>query len=107
MVGGFAGQNVPAVGISIGFERLILLLTEIGYEIKDKQEKIAILFDGGLSNTEYLELLKVVNELRQEKIVYLNKKSKNVKRQKETLFDLGFCEFIDVKSGEDINKIKL
>ena len=107
MVGGFAGQNVPAVGISIGFERLILLLTEIGYEIKEKQEKIAILFDGGLSNTEYLELLKVVNELRQEKIVYLNKKSKNVKRQKETLFDLGFCEFIDVKSGEDINKIKL
>ncbi len=41
MVGKFTGQKVPACGISIGFERLILILTESGFAVPGTRTKKA------------------------------------------------------------------
>ena len=40
MIGKFTGQDTPAVGFSIGFERIVMLLLERGYQVPtSKREK--------------------------------------------------------------------
>lgn len=43
MVGKFLGTQVPAVGFSIGFERVCGILLEQGYQIPGAKQKIALL----------------------------------------------------------------
>ena len=47
MIGKFTGQPTPACGFSIGFERIVMLLLERGYEIPDNKEKLALLIEKG------------------------------------------------------------
>lgn len=47
MVGKFLGQQVPAVGFSIGFERVCGILLEQGYQIPGAKPKIALLYPAG------------------------------------------------------------
>ena len=44
MVGKFLGTQVPAVGFSIGFERVCSILLEQGYQIPGAKQKIALLY---------------------------------------------------------------
>ena len=44
MVGKFLGVQVPAVGFSIGFERVCGILLEQGYQIPGAKQKIALLY---------------------------------------------------------------
>ena len=44
MVGKFIGQQVPAVGFSIGFERVCSILLEQGYQIPGAKPHLALLF---------------------------------------------------------------
>ena len=45
MIGKFTGQDTPACGFSIGFERIVMLLLENGYEIPSKRQKKAYLLE--------------------------------------------------------------
>lgn len=45
MVGKFTGQDVPACGFSIGFERIILLLMESGFTVPTQRPKVAYLIE--------------------------------------------------------------
>ena len=47
MVGKFLGQQVPAVGFSIGFERVCGILLEQGYQIPGAKAKVALLYPAG------------------------------------------------------------
>ena len=47
LIGKFIGESVPAVGFSIGFERIFAILTEKGYKIPGAQKKIAVVYDAG------------------------------------------------------------
>ena len=47
MVGKFLGQQVPAVGFSIGFERVCGILLEQGYRIPGARQKLALLYRAG------------------------------------------------------------
>ncbi len=49
MVGNFTGKDVPACGFSIGFERIIMLLMESGFQIPEQPAKVAYLIEKGLS----------------------------------------------------------
>ena len=40
LIGKFTGENIPAVGFSIGFERIFSLLTEAGYTIPDTKREL-------------------------------------------------------------------
>lgn len=108
MVGDFTGQNVPAVGISIGFERLIMLLMENGlYKNCVENKKIAVLYDYKNEEIDKIQLFKVVANLRQDNIVYFNKLNKNVKKQKDDLQNLGYSLIFDIKSNENLDELKL
>ena len=45
MIGKFTGNNTCACGFSIGFERIVMLLLERGYEIPTKNGKKAYLIE--------------------------------------------------------------
>ncbi len=97
MVGKFTGKDVPACGFSIGFERIILLLLENGYQIPERKEKVAFLLEKGLSGEVLCDVIAKAQKLRSENrqvlIVHMNK---NKKFQKEQLTAQGYteiCEF--------------
>ena len=45
MIGKFTGNDVPACGFSIGFERIILLLMESGFKIPERPKRVAYLVE--------------------------------------------------------------
>ena len=108
MVGDFIGQNVPAVGISIGFERLVMLLLENNcFNTNIDKNKIAVLYDAKNAQINKVKLYKIVSNLRKTKTVYLNKYNKNVKKQKDDLQTLGYRQIFDIKVNEDLNNVEL
>lgn len=86
MVEKYANISVPAAGFSIGFERLILLLTERGFVVPTEEEKIAYIIK---ESTQ--EVFKEACKKREEgKIVKILYRSKNYKYQREMLVKTGY-----------------
>ena len=93
MIGKFTGQPTPACGFSIGFERIVMLLLERGYEIPDNKEKLALLIEKGMPQEKMLEVLAFAKEQRAAgKRVMLSIMKKNKKFQKEQLSQEGYTE---------------
>lgn len=93
MIGKFTGQPTPACGFSIGFERIVMLLLERGYEIPDNKEKLALLIEKGMPQEKMLEVLAFAKEQRAAgKQVMLSIMKKNKKFQKEQLSQEGYAE---------------
>jgi histidyl-tRNA synthetase len=94
MIGKFTGNQVPACGFSIGFERIILLLLEQGFEIPGQSEKIAYLIE---KNYPGEKLAQVIEQAQKEralgKQVLVARMNKNKKFQKEKLTAQGYQEF--------------
>lgn len=90
MIGKILGTDVPAIGFSIGFERIIDLLMESGADPLNEQ-KIALLF---AENDELSEVLKCLEHLRQEYdavSIYRSKKKRG--KQIEQLEKQGYSGF--------------
>ena len=94
MVGKFTGQEVPACGFSIGFERIILLMLESGFKIPNESEKVAYLIEKGDSGDRLCEIIAKAQEARGEgKQVLVARMNKNKKFQKEQLISEGYENF--------------
>ena len=93
MIGKFTGQATPAVGFSIGFERIIMLLLERGFSVPDAAGKIAFLIDKNVPDAKLAGIFREAMELRAEgKCVDIARMKKNKKFQKEQLASAGFEE---------------
>ncbi len=96
MVGKFTGQETPAVGFSIGFERIVMLLLEQDYKIEDQGKKIAFLIEKNMPSDRLSAIMKEATDLRGEgNIVLISRMNKNKKFQKEQLEAQGYNEFKD------------
>lgn len=94
MVGSFTGNDVPACGFSIGFERIILLLMEKGFEIPRQPEKIAYLVEKGVSGEALCRVIAQAQEERKDGTkVLVVRMNKNKKFQKEQLVQEGYEQF--------------
>ncbi|MBQ9632214.1 MAG: histidine--tRNA ligase [Lachnospiraceae bacterium] len=97
MVGRFAGRDVPACGFSIGFERIILLLLESGFQIPGSSEKTAFLIEKGYPAEKLPEVLSLAKEERargnQILVEWMNKNKKFQKANLEKEGYTGFREF--------------
>ena len=94
MVGMFTGQEVPACGFSIGFERIVLLLMESGFKVPGSESKIAYLLEKGLPQDKLNEALKAAEADRADgRQVLTVRMNKNRKFQKEQLTAQGYTEF--------------
>ncbi len=94
MVGRFTGREVPACGFSIGFERIILLLMENGFQVTSQGAKVAYLIEKGVSGEN---LRTVIDKAQQEResgaCVLVVRMNKNKKFQKEQLATEGYTQF--------------
>lgn len=94
MVGKFTGNDVPACGFSIGFERIILLLMESGFKVPTQPEKVAYLIEKGVPSEELCKVIAQAQEERKTgKQVLVVRMNKNKKFQKEQLIKEGYEEF--------------
>lgn len=92
MIGTFMNESVPAVGFSIGFERIIDILLEAGFEAKKEKEKIALLYD---KEDSMEEVIKKAEDYRKKGyqvfLFYKAKKlGKQIKNLKQDNFDYLF-----------------
>lgn len=93
MIGKFTGNNVPACGFSIGFERIILLLLEQGFEVPGQSERIAYLVEKNYPGDKLAEVIAQAQEERKAgKQVLVARMNKNKKFQKEKLTAEGYLE---------------
>lgn len=94
MIGKFTGKDVPACGFSIGFERIILLLLESGFQIPGQREKKAFLIEKNYPAAEMAKVMELAQEERNNgKQVLVARMNKNKKFQKEKLTAEGYTEF--------------
>lgn len=94
MIGKFTGNNVPACGFSIGFERIILLLMEQGFQVPGQSEKVAYLIEKNYPGERLAEVIAQAQEERASgKQVLVARMNKNKKFQKEKLAAEGYVEF--------------
>lgn len=97
MIGKFLGQSVPAVGFSIGFERICGILLEQGYKIPGAKEKFALLYD---SSVDFVSVMNKAEELRATYDVCVLKKAKKVGPQLNSLEANGFTKFASFDGTE-------
>ncbi len=92
MVGNFTGQNVPACGFSIGFERIVLILMESGFVIPGSREKVAFLVEKSIPADKYADILSEASKEREAgKQVLVLRMNKNKKFQKDQLNADGYA----------------
>ena len=97
MIGKFTGQDTPAVGFSIGFERIVMLLMERGYQVPTRKEKKAFLIEKNMPQAGMLKVLSFAREERQAgKQVMIANMKKNKKFQKEQLAEQGYSDIVEV-----------
>ena len=96
MIGRFTGNQTPACGFSIGFERIVMLLLEKDYQVPKKGNKTAFLIEKGMPKEKLLEVFKKAEERRaQGDTVSINMMKKNKKFQKDQLSSEGYTEIIE------------
>ena len=96
MVGRFTGKDVPACGFSIGFERIILLLTESGFRVPDAPKKVAYLVEKGVEGQALCDVIAKAQAARETGVqVLVARMNKNKKFQKEQLTAEGYGEFLE------------
>ena len=94
MVGKFTGNDVPACGFSIGFERIILLLMEQGFQIPGRPKKKVFLIEKGVSGKALADCIAQAQKERETGTqVLVARMNKNKKFQKEQLMKEGWEEF--------------
>lgn len=101
MVGKFTGNDVPACGFSIGFERIVLLLTESGFQIPGKPKKTAFLIEKGVGGDRLCEIIARAQAARKEGAqVLVVRMNKNKKFQKDQLIAEGYEDFMEFYKEE-------
>lgn len=94
MIGKFTGNDTPACGFSIGFERIITILMENGFQIPGDSVKKAYLIEKNMPSDKLCEILKEAKEEREKgACVLVSLMNKNKKFQKEQLMKDGYTEF--------------
>ncbi|MBR0397377.1 MAG: histidine--tRNA ligase [Eubacterium sp.] len=97
MIGKFTGQNVPACGFSIGFERIVMLLLERDFQVPTRPQKKAYLLDKRLSPEQVKQAtIRAMQEREAGKAVNVLLMKKNKKFQKQQLTDEGYTEIEEV-----------
>ena len=88
MIGKFLGTKVPAVGFSIGFERVCGILLEQGYQIPGAKQKIALLYN---SDVDFPAVLAKAAQLRDTYNVTVLPQAKKLGKQLGQLEASGFA----------------
>lgn len=97
MIGRFTGNDTSACGFSIGFERIVMLLLESGYQIPEASAKKAYLIDKKVPDGRVQDVMvKARGEREQGMQVTIQRMKKNKKFQKEQLLSEGYVDIEEI-----------
>lgn len=102
MVGKFSGRDVPACGFSIGFERIITVLTDKGFKPPNAAEKIALICNP--DQDDLTTVFSTASRMRNRGlIVSVQPRKKDMRKQLDALVVQGFTSFAFFKGdGNDL-----
>lgn len=86
LIGKFLGESIPAVGFSIGFERIASILLDSDYKIPTSKKKLAVVY----TEESFADALKRANELRSEYDVAMYEAPKKLGKLLAKLEESGF-----------------
>lgn len=96
LIGKFTGVDTPACGFSIGFERIITILMDSGFQVPAHAGKKAFLYEKNMDPAQFRKVLKAAQEERAKGTrVLVAQMNKNKKFQKEQLMKDGYGEFAE------------
>ena len=96
MIGKFTGQSTPAVGFSIGFERIVMLLLENNFQVPGQSDKKAYLIEKGMPADKLRKIFEMAKEERAAgKSINVVIMKKNKKFQKDKMQEEGYTEFVE------------
>ncbi len=95
MIGKFSNNaDIAACGFSIGFERIVTILGDVGFTPPNTQERVALLVDRKVPVDKYMQILQDANALRTSgAIVSVLPMAKNMRHQVELLERSGYTRF--------------
>jgi histidyl-tRNA synthetase len=98
MVGRLLGQDVPACGFSIGFERVVSILEGKTDQVRSERDRVAFLFEPA---DPLAEVAAEAGRLRgRDRTVSLTLKRKNLARQLDDLAGEGFGSYAVFRPGQ-------
>lgn len=89
LIGKFLNEDIPAVGFSIGFERIFGILMEQDYDIPGQKKRIAVFYD----SENYTEALKYAEDLRNDYKVSIIARPKKLGKFLNKIEQQGFDGF--------------
>lgn len=89
LIGKFLNEDIPAVGFSIGFERIFGILMETEYTIPDRKKRIAVFYD----EDTYAQALTYADEIRKDYMVSVIARPKKLGKYLNKLESSGFDGF--------------
>lgn len=100
LIGKFLNENVPAVGFSIGFERIFSILMEHGIDIAERQKKVAVMYE----TQNLVSAVKAAERLRADGIIAsLYIKPKKMGKFLAKLEEKKYDGFVNVENGDDVS----
>ena len=101
MIGKFIGQQVPAVGFSIGFERICDILQEQGFTVPEQKAKMALLYR---PEADFAAVMKKAAALRESYSVSILPQAKKLGKQLGVLEAQGFA-LVAFADNDDIKTL--
>ena len=102
LIGKFTGENVPAVGFSIGFERIFAMLSEEDYAIPGEKKKIALLHNGD----DTVKAILTAEKLRNDYSVVIYEKPKKLSKFLDKIKAKGYSGFCFLDDEIEIRELK-
>ncbi|UNK72592.1 histidine--tRNA ligase [Microbacterium sp. H1-D42] len=104
MIGRFLGQQVPAVGFSIGFERIVDLVAEVEAEAA---QAVVLVHDGDVPVAELLAHKAALLRENGAARVRLERRPKNLKALLERAASDGYTGFASVRAGDAVGRLEV
>lgn len=102
LIGKFIGESIPAVGFSIGFERIFAILKDRGnFKIPDGKDKVVILYD----RENYIAAQKRAREMRADYDVTLCERTKKAGKQLSRYAERGYTWFFTEGQSESLQPL--
>ncbi|MBQ2729275.1 MAG: histidine--tRNA ligase [Clostridia bacterium] len=102
LIGKFIGESIPAVGFSIGFERIFAILKDRGnFRIPDGKDKVVVLYD----RENYVSAQKKARELRESYDVTLCERTKKTGKQLNRYSERGYKWFYTEGQSEELQPL--
>jgi len=91
LIGKFIGEDIPAVGFSIGFERIYCILSEINFVVPNTRKKIAVIYN----SVNFSNAIKIAEQYRIKYDVSLFEETKKLGKFISAIANNGYYGIIN------------